>query len=92
MLDQKRAPESADDFDRLLVASPNDSSLWVQYMAFYLHTTEVDKARSVAQRALKTIVFRLVTLNLKHSMSRYFILGGSSCVIMNAHSSNRCVS
>ncbi len=50
--------ESAEDFDRLLLATPNSSSLWVQYMAFYLHTAEVDRARGVAQRALKTISFR----------------------------------
>lgn len=53
-----KSPESAQDFDRLLLATPNNSSLWVQYMAFYLHTAEVDKARGVAQRALRTISFR----------------------------------
>ena len=27
-------------------------------MAFFLHTAEVDKARNIAQRALKTISYR----------------------------------
>ena len=40
------------------------SSLWLQYMAFYLHTAEVDKARSVARKALTTISFRLVVKNV----------------------------
>lgn len=58
LLESNRAPESADDFDRLLISSPNNSALWTQYMAFYLHTAEVDKARKIAQRALKTISYR----------------------------------
>jgi len=33
--------------------------LWLQYMAFFLHTTEIDKARAIGQRALQTISFRL---------------------------------
>ncbi len=57
-LTESKEPEGPDDFDRLVLASPNDSALWVKYMSFFLHTTEVDKARSIAQRALKTIGFR----------------------------------
>ncbi|GAB1607729.1 protein RRP5 homolog [Argonauta hians] len=53
-----QAPETADDFDRLLLNSPNSSMLWLRYMAFHLETAEVDKARAVAERALKTILFR----------------------------------
>ncbi len=53
-----KEPEGPDDFNKMLLASPNDSALWVRYMSFYLHTTEVDKARSIAQRALNTIGFR----------------------------------
>ena len=40
--------------------APNDSLLWMQYMEFYIHTTEIDKAWAVGQRALKTISFRLI--------------------------------
>ena len=58
LLETDRAPENADDFDRLLISSPNNSALWTQYMAFFLHTAEVDKARNIAQRALKTISYR----------------------------------
>lgn len=57
-LDGDRLPESAEDFDRLLLSSPASSQLWVRYMAFHLHATEVDRARAVAERALKTIPFR----------------------------------
>lgn len=32
----RAAPQSADDFDRLLLASPNSSILWLQYMAMHL--------------------------------------------------------
>ncbi|XP_063291098.1 protein RRP5 homolog [Pelobates fuscus] len=58
LLDPKRQPQSADDFDRLVISSPNSSILWLQYMAFHLHATEIEKARAVAERALKTISFR----------------------------------
>lgn len=52
------APESNADFERLLLGSPNSSYLWVQYIAFQLQISEIDKAREIAQRALKTINFR----------------------------------
>ncbi|CAH3151677.1 unnamed protein product, partial [Porites evermanni] len=58
LLDQDRLPETADDFDRLVVSSPNNSVVWLQYMAYHLHTTDIDKAKAVAERALKTISFR----------------------------------
>ncbi|XP_036368002.1 protein RRP5 homolog [Octopus sinensis] len=54
----EKLPETADDFDRLLLHSPNSSMLWLRYMAFHLETAEIDKARSIAERALKTILFR----------------------------------
>lgn len=49
------APETAADFERLLVGEPNCSVLWIRYMAFCLSLHQVDKARSVAERALDTI-------------------------------------
>ena len=30
------APETPHDFDRLLVASPNASFIWIKYMAYYI--------------------------------------------------------
>nr|XP_021391992.1 protein RRP5 homolog [Lonchura striata domestica] len=58
LMDPSRQPQSADDFDRLVLGSPNSSILWLQYMAFHLQATEIEKARAVAERALKTICFR----------------------------------
>nr|XP_014354054.1 PREDICTED: protein RRP5 homolog [Latimeria chalumnae] len=58
LIDPTRRPQTADDFDRLALSSPNSSIVWLQYMAFHLHATEVEKARAVAERALKTISFR----------------------------------
>lgn len=58
LLDQDRLPETAEDFDRAVLSSPNNSVVWLQYMAYHLHTTDIDKARTVAERALKTISFR----------------------------------
>nr|XP_033337596.1 protein RRP5 homolog [Megalopta genalis] len=51
-------PNSVDEFDKLVLASPNSSIIWLQYMAYHLQTTEIEKARAVARRAVKTINFR----------------------------------
>lgn len=53
-----RAPESTADFERLLLGSPNSSYLWIQYMSFQLQLSEIDKAKEVGKRALRTINFR----------------------------------
>ncbi|XP_015275588.1 PREDICTED: protein RRP5 homolog [Gekko japonicus] len=58
LMDPTRQPQSADDFDRLVLGNPDSSILWLQYMAFHLQATEIEKARAVAERALKTISFR----------------------------------
>ena len=56
--DPKREPETSEDYERLLVGSPNSSFLWIKYMAFYLQTGETEKARDVGKQALKTINYR----------------------------------
>ncbi len=53
-----KGPQSTADFERLLLGRPNESELWVGYMAFQLQLGEVTKARQVAERALKTINIR----------------------------------
>ncbi|SCU84507.1 LAFA_0D10330g1_1 [Lachancea sp. 'fantastica'] len=53
-----RAPESVGDFERMIMGNPNSSVVWMNYMAFQLQLGETDKAREVAERALKTINFR----------------------------------
>jgi rRNA biogenesis protein RRP5 len=52
------SPQSADDFERLLLANPSSSYMWIKYMAFYIQMTEIENARKVAERALSTINFR----------------------------------
>ena len=58
LLEGDKAPETIADYERLIVASPNDSYLWIKYMAFLLSMTEIEKARSVVERALKRINLR----------------------------------
>ncbi|EGU12983.1 U3 snoRNP-associated protein Rrp5 [Rhodotorula toruloides ATCC 204091] len=53
-----QAPTSVADFERLLLGSPNSSYLWIQYIAFFVGLSQLDKAREIGQRALKTINFR----------------------------------
>lgn len=54
----RKLPQNVDDYERLVLASPNSSYLWIKYMAFQLSMMEVEKSRAVAERALKTIQFR----------------------------------
>ena len=51
-------PETADDFERLLAGSPNDSELWIRYMSFHLSLADIAAARVVANKALERIEFR----------------------------------
>ncbi|KAL0048743.1 hypothetical protein WJX82_009925 [Trebouxia sp. C0006] len=51
-------PESAEDFERLVMGEPNSSMLWIQYMAFLISLGEIEKARGVAERGLATINYR----------------------------------
>lgn len=51
-------PESVDDFERLIIAQPNSSFLWVKYLAFHVQAADIDAARVIANRALRTIHFR----------------------------------
>ena len=69
------APKTTQDFERLLLGEPNSSYLWIQYMAHHLTLADIDSARSVAERAIKSINFRLeeekynvwvAFLNLEH--------------------------
>ena len=51
-------PETAGDFERLLAGEPNNSELWIRYMAFYLSLADISSARKVAEKALDRIEFR----------------------------------
>ncbi|GAA5941768.1 Rrp5p [Sporobolomyces koalae] len=53
-----QAPTSVADFERLLLGSPNSSYLWIQYIAFFVGLSQLDKAREIAKRALTSISFR----------------------------------
>ncbi|KAL8246480.1 hypothetical protein R6Q59_007696 [Mikania micrantha] len=55
---QKDVPRTADDYEKLIRSSPNSSFIWLKYMEYLLSLNEVDKARSMAERALRTINIR----------------------------------
>ena len=58
LLDGSAAPETPEDMERLVLARPNSSFLWIQYVALKLKALDVEGGRRVAQRALRTIHFR----------------------------------
>lgn len=57
-MDAEEAPETSDEFERLVVAQPNVSFVWVKYMAFLISLGDIPAARAVVERALKTINYR----------------------------------
>jgi rRNA biogenesis protein RRP5 len=59
VLDGEEAePETTDEFDRLVLSSPNSSLCWIKYIAFHLERKEFDVAREVVAKALEKINFR----------------------------------
>jgi hypothetical protein len=55
---KKTKPETENDYERLIIESPNSSYLWIQYMSFKLYLTDVEGAREIGKRALKKINFQ----------------------------------
>lgn len=55
---EEDVPRSADEFEKLVRTSPNSSFNWIKYMDFMISLADVEKSRSIAERALKTINFR----------------------------------
>jgi rRNA biogenesis protein RRP5 len=54
----KNGPQSVDDFERQLLGQPNSAGLWVAYMKFQEDLGEIEKARAILERALRTIHIR----------------------------------
>lgn len=50
-------PRSVEDFERLLLTEGDTSIVWIRYMAFHLKLSELEKARQVAERAVKHVGF-----------------------------------
>ncbi|CAK9319362.1 unnamed protein product [Citrullus colocynthis] len=55
---QNHLPTTVDEFEKLVRSSPNSSYVWIKYMAFVLSMADVEKARAIAERALRTINIR----------------------------------
>ena len=57
-------PQTASDYERLLLGQPDSSELWIAYMAFQMQVSDLIKAREVAERAIKSINIREETEKL----------------------------
>jgi rRNA biogenesis protein RRP5 len=49
----EKAPSSPDEFEKMLLANPNSSYVWTQYMAFLINLQQIEGARAVAEKALR---------------------------------------
>ncbi|PPD84400.1 hypothetical protein GOBAR_DD18640 [Gossypium barbadense] len=61
---EKDVPRTTDEFEKLVRSSPNSSFVWIKYMAFMLNSANIEKARAIAERALRTINIREETEKL----------------------------
>ncbi|TKY53223.1 RRP5-like protein [Spatholobus suberectus] len=55
---EEDVPRTADEFEKLIRSSPNSSFIWIKYMDFLISMADVEKARSITERALRTINIR----------------------------------
>jgi rRNA biogenesis protein RRP5 len=57
-LTNNKSYRSQEEYEELVKQAPNDSYLWIEYMQFYIDQAEIDRARSLAERALTSIYYR----------------------------------
>ncbi|XP_017783151.1 PREDICTED: rRNA biogenesis protein rrp5 [Nicrophorus vespilloides] len=57
LADSSKLPQSAEQFDRVLLGCPDNSEMWIRYIAFHMQSTEFEKARAVAKRAIEKISY-----------------------------------
>ncbi|KAM9970530.1 hypothetical protein ACTFIR_002389 [Dictyostelium discoideum] len=50
------APEGPQDFERMILGTPNSSYIWIKFMSYYLGLSEINKAREIGERAIKKII------------------------------------
>lgn len=55
LLDSSRPLESIDDFERELLRTPNSSFVWIKYISFHAYNSNIQKAREIAEKAIKSI-------------------------------------
>lgn len=58
LVNEETELHSAEEFEKLVLASPNSSMAWIRYMGFLLQQQQVVEAKSLGQRALQAISFR----------------------------------
>lgn len=52
------AHRTQEEYEELVKQAPNDSQLWIEYMQLFVDQAEIDRARSLAERALASIYYR----------------------------------
>ena len=50
-------PTTISDYEKLIASNPHSSHEWIRYMAFLVSTTEIEKAREMAEKALLALRF-----------------------------------
>jgi rRNA biogenesis protein RRP5 len=58
ILSKNNSHRTQEEYEELVKQAPNDSHLWIEYMQFYIDQAEIDRARTLAERALTSISYR----------------------------------
>jgi len=58
ILSTNNSHRTQEEYEELVKQAPNDSHLWIEYMQFYIDQAEIDRARTLAERALTSIYYR----------------------------------
>ena len=56
--DESKIKDAAEEYEKSLIAAPNSSILWIEYISVMLKFGDVSNARKIAERALQTISYR----------------------------------
>lgn len=51
-------PNEISNFEKDIMRAPNSAISWMKYVAFYVERSDIEEARNIAERGLKSIGYR----------------------------------
>jgi ribosomal protein S1 len=57
-IDETKVKNAVEGFEKKLIAAPNSSILWIEYISSLLKLGDISSARKIAERAIQTISYR----------------------------------
>jgi hypothetical protein len=67
-------PKTPEDYERILFSDPNNSLLWIKYMAYWVSVAEIQRARDTAEKALQvrctSLLFPLQSITIQQNKQK----------------------